>query len=239
MRKRRHTNAIFIWISCLLVLVPELQAQKKSITPEEYLKEVQGYASIYRGEIEKAYSQTSYKNMPYYKTEMFVEADLFYNNREYRNVRMRYDTYKDQMLVETPENRSMILNAEKVQKVSMYDRLILNLKSLGESKLKAGFYFILYEGEQLSILSKETCSRRRVLSSNMEHYLFEPKTNYYVRYEGQYYPVKNKSTFIRLFPQYKKSLNKFAKDNHLNFREFREENMIVMGNYCNELIKNQ
>jgi len=48
--------------------------------------------------------------------------------------------------------------------------------------------------------------------------------------------VKNKGSFSKLFPKYKKQINQFVKNNNLNFNKNTDISLASLAGYCEELI---
>ena len=102
-----------------------------------------------------------------------------------------------------------------------------------ESGIKSGFYIQLMEGEKITLFCKIGFSIRQKQITT----IFDQSIRYYVLYNGKYYTVKNKGSFSKLFPQYKKQINQFAKNNKLNFGQNAEKSLTSISEYCEELIK--
>lgn len=228
--KKRY--AYFI-ITCLIAI----NSYGQSSAIKDYLNQAKGHTTIYRGEIEYFYNPYMYKAQPYYISDQFVDADLYYNNRVYKNVRMRYDTYKGNFLILTPQNNSVILDLRKIEKVNIYGKDIIKLTPPQESGLKADFYIHHVDGKNLKIISREK-SNSRILPTKID-YTFDKSSRYYAIYNNKYYSFKNKKSFTRLFPQFKKEINKFIKSNQINFSENREQSMTQVGTFCDELLNTE
>lgn len=217
------------------LFIQPANAQNNAVA--EYLSEAGNYAALYRGVVEPLYNTTLCKTLPYHISPDFTDAEVCFNHKEYTGRKMRYDTNKDHFLVMTPSNHSIILDSRKVQWVKLHGRKVINHTPPANAKFKAGFYFLFHNGKQLTLLGKERQIYRE-LPSKIE-YTFDTSMRYYALYNGEYYPVKNKKSFTRLLPKYKKQIARFCKTNRLDFRENREYSLTTLGAFCDELLNNQ
>lgn len=235
---KNHRSRCYLAILLLINLTAGtfvLHAQNNII--EHYLKETKGYAAIYRGKMEHFYSSSIYENQPYYISDEFVDATVIYNKREYCNQKIRFDTYMGHFLILSPDGYSIILDKKKVEKVQFHNREIISYTPPADSGLKEDYYLSLFEGNQLLLLGREKASVR-VLSSKIE-FTFDKHTRYYLIRNGQCHQVKNRKSFTKLFPEFKKQIKAFAKENQLNFKEDREYSLAALGRHCNELLNIQ
>jgi hypothetical protein len=65
---------------------------------------------------------------------------------------------------------------------------------------------------------------------------FTQKKQYYLLYNDQYNKVKDKGSLSKLFPQYKKQINKFSKAHSLNFKKNTKGSLTALAGYCEELL---
>jgi hypothetical protein len=91
---------------------------------------------------------------------------------------------------------------------------------------------LLTEGKQVKLLFKEKISINK--TNLLSH--FEKKPRYYICFNEQYYTVKNKKSFTKLFPQYKKQINAFAKEQKLDFINDASQSLTSLANYCEKVI---
>ena len=198
-----------------------------------YLQQVGDYADIYNGRMETVYNILLYENLPYYMNADFTEASIIYRKNYFPNLKARLDLYREQLILLPPETQfGIIVNTQNVDKVYIYNRTFVLLNPPKESGLKQGFYMQLFEREKMQLYSKE----HFFLESKQLTFNFERKIRYYLLYNGQYFTIKNSGSFSKLFPQYKKQINKFAKEQHLNFKRDAEKSFTSLADYCEELL---
>ena len=107
-----------------------------------------------------------------------------------------------------------------------------------ESGIKSGYYMQLSEGEKTKLFCKIDYSTREKQTANTFGIItiFDRKVRYYLLYNNQYYNMKNAGSFSKIFPQYKKQINQYAKDRKLNFRNNTELSLYYLAEYCEELL---
>ena len=219
-------------IFCLVIICfAPIHAQDDPVI--NYLQQVGDYADIYNGRMEAVYNTLQFDDFPYYMNADFTEASIIYRNNYYPNLKVRLDLYKEQLILLPPERQfGIIVNFQNIEEVYMYNKTFVRLAPPKESGLKPGFYIQLLDREKIQLFSKEYCN----LKPDQVTYSFERKIRYYLYYNNRYVMVNKKSSFSKLFPQYKKQINKFAKDQKLDFKRAAENSFTSLAGYCEELI---
>jgi len=208
---------------------------------ENYLQQAGDYANLYNGEIETHYNIVRYSNMPYYESSDFTDAFIVYRKSDYPHQKVRLDLYKEQLIVLPPEKQyGIVVNTSNINKIVMYGKTFEWLVPPKESGLKAGFYIHLSEGKKLQLYRKEYFYLQQELTT----YRFDRSIKYYLVYNDRYYPVKNKGSLSKLFPQYKKQINQRAKERVSDFKPnagnastlFADYMLVSLASYCDELL---
>jgi len=232
----------YISITCIAFtfFVP-VNAQNNPVV--NYLQQVGDHADIYNGRMESPYSVILYDNLPYYVNSNFTDATLVYRNIYYPNQKVRLDLFRNQLILLPPEKRfGVIVNSQNLERVTMYNKTFIWLTPPKESGLKAGYYIQLLDKEKMQLLCKTEFILQSPQPSQMQQTQqrltnsFYQKTQYYLLYNNQYNKVKDKGSFSKLFPQYKKQINKFSKDHSLNFKMNADESLMSLADYCEELL---
>ena len=117
---------IFFFFSCGGILC----AQDKGIATipppdaiQSYLSETQKNAALYNGKVETPYDHR-FENHPYLETDQFVKGTLCYNHVVYQDIFMRFDLYRDELTVFSPDKPyRIVLDKEK------FDYAVLNPNS--------------------------------------------------------------------------------------------------------------
>ena len=216
-----------------VTIICHTQANAQDSPVMNYLKQVGDFADIYNGRIEPIYHSLLFDNLPYYLNSDFVEASVIFKNKYYPNQKARLDLFKEQLIILPPEKRhGIVISSQNVDKVFMYNRIFVFLNLPKESGIKKGYYIQLFKGEKVTLLRKETYTiRQKQITS-----IFDNNTRFHLFYNKRYYTVKNKGSFTKLFPQYKKQINQYAKAHKLDFGQNAEVSLAVLAGYCEELI---
>jgi len=214
-----------------------------------YLNRAGDYADIYNGKMEAVYNSMLYDNVPYYTNSDyfgnsdFTDAAVVYRNIYYPDQKAHLDLYKEQLIILPPDKKfGVIVNSQDVQRVYMYNKTFVRLAPPKESGLKEGYYIQLSDKEKMQLLCKIDFSLQMPQPTQQQVGLqrlannFTRKTQYYLLYNNQYNKVKDKGSFSKLFPQYKKQINKFSKAHSLNFKEDTDKSLTALADYCDELL---
>ena len=81
---------------------------------DDYVSSAAGQSVIYHGKEQLKYP-TSIRNHPYLKSEKYVPGDLSFEGILYKDVKMRLDLYKNELLLLSPDNRyNIVLPSDRV-----------------------------------------------------------------------------------------------------------------------------
>ena len=224
-------HKILLLVSVFLVFC-QLTVNSQNKIAESYLDTVGDYAAIYNGKIEAIYAVNIYKNLPYYGTADFVPGEVIYKNRLYPNQQLKLDLYKEQLLVLTPQRHfGIVLESKDVKEATLYGKTFIWYESEQSKDLKSGFYIQLHKGEDMVLLSKMSFTTNIELTKIS----FSSKTRFYFLYDGNHYAVKNKNSFVKIFPKYKNQINQFVKEQKLKFGSASENSLTLLAQYCEKL----
>lgn len=202
---------------------------------DQYLKETGDYAHIYSGELEANYNPFLFENNPYYGFQEYDPGEVIYRGNLYTNQHLRWDLYKKNLVVLTPQSHlGVILNARHVSEFRMHGRTFVHFTPPKDSGLKQGYYAQLFKGEKLLLLGYHTVNLESVTGKIEKRFAFINR--YYILMNGTSYLVRNTKSFTKLFPEYKKQIKRYVKDNSLSFSKDRENSLIQLAQYMEEII---
>lgn len=165
------------------------------------------------GEIER---NKSYKNtLRYYNSFEFSNGSLVYEKQSYYDVPIKYDIYKDELLLNLKNSRNMLLALRpiknKVRSFTIDNKEFVNcsLFPVNEDNGISGFAEIIYKTDYFELLRKH--KKNKIVHKTHNGTLFEfVDKNFYFIYVGNgFYRVNKQSDFIRIFPEYKKEIKKY------------------------------
>ena len=206
-----------------------LKAQHQQIF-NEYRQEAGDQAEMFVGKLEMGYSPTVYMNSPYLLSDDFVIGDVKYNGLLYQNVPIRYDAYLKQLVVNTPIRHLNIC-------VSMHlvDKFILDGTDF--ERRDGEFVALLFGSSRMELIEQVGVSIKEVYISQVSFkHSFVHNVKYYVLRDGQKHEVDKLKSVLKLYPDIKKELKRFAKMYHLDFREHRRSSLISVMKYADELL---
>lgn len=226
--KKVMKRTFLIVLGCLLCGIMKAQQQQKLF--EEFLREAGDHAEMFQGKIEYGYPPNIYLNLPYWTFDDFVQGDVLYNGMLYRNVRIRYDAYLKQLVVNTPEKHSKIcIPMSKVEKFV--------LEGIEFERRNGEFMAVLYNGHRMELVERLPVTMKEKLVENSKvQYEFRQEPEYLLLRDGQVYEVDKLKSVLKLFPQLKKELKQFAKMHYLEFKEHRQSSLVSLIKYADELL---
>ena len=209
-------------VVCMMAVVQHAEAQGNSLAASDF-------ARLYVGAVEPQYPAWLWQDIPYYedKTDMY-EGRISYYGVVYDHVLLRFDQFKQRVVVLSPEEKVVCLPEQAYvdwfemdghryvrdpEDSTRYAYLLCNGTSNGirlyHSVRK------VYSGERLLDREKYV----KTLSTE-EHYTL-------VTSDGIIRHVKSASDVAKLFPEQKKQIRQFARKNRLSFSKNEREKSLV------------
>lgn len=235
------TNLIVVIVFCVAV---QLEAQEMpkvtGLIPDkvgvEYLNSVGDQAVIFNGKEQIAYD-LNYTNHPYFLTSEYVPGDLWYNQVLYKDIPLRLDLYRDEIVTHMPGTPyNIIIEKEKATEALIGGyRVIRHEEGLWLNVPKGNYLILLYDGHSPVVKKYLVASEQRIVDQHVE-YTFRLRERFYVNKDGVCYPVSNKGSVLKLFPDKKKELAAYIKQHKLNFRKEREQSIVAVVAYYNEIL---
>ena len=201
---------LLILLCTFCILSPVYTQQSLS---DEFRKVAGDYAALYTSKVEVGYSPYLYINHPYWDTDEFKKGAVCYGGLVYTDLQLRYDTFKKQLIVITPEKR--ILLQVDMRKVDYF--------IIGDKKFvphNDTFAAILYDSPQMCLTQYIVSTMESQVKKNDLYYSrFKKKSYFSLRSGGTDYVITSRSGFLKLFPTYKKQLKAYCRKERLDFKE--------------------
>lgn len=148
-------------------------------------------------------------NHKYYLTDNYVTGDLVYDGQPYYKVELKYDIYKDELIIKLHQGKQfsvLRLIKEKVETFTIdthsFKRLVNETANFSN-----GFYELAYHGNKLVLFKKHNKERIEHLDKEFAYSQFKYTVNYILYYHNEYYLINSKRSLIKLFPGQKKSIH--------------------------------
>lgn len=161
-----------------------------------------------------------------YYLNQYESGTLNYEGQTYYNVKLKYDIYRD-ILVLNPygesENIGVNVITTKVQSFSIKDKNFVNIDK--KDPLVTEFTPGYYEENKISpdfiFYIKHHKNQLKSVSEGVLLYSYEENTSFFLDLNGKIYSIKSKNDIIKLFPEQKKQINGF----YLMNRELRKSDL--------------
>jgi len=196
----------------------------------DYLRSVDKYSILYYGDEQKQYPHA--KNHPYLHTEQFSNVRLSFLQVLYPDVLLRWDCNRDELIVQSPENRNIVLFPENVDFAELHGYHIVYLQPDVTPGCPATGYYILLHAGKCKLLEKRMAiqQERPTLEKVERFFLFS--TRYYLLKDGVYYSINGKNSLLKALSPYRRELKRFMSANRMKYRKNTESFLIqTVGEY--------
>ena len=216
--KSEIVKKLLLIVACMMAVIQHVGAQ-------EYFSSASDYARLYVGAIEPQYQISLWHNIPYYgdNTKMY-KGRISYYGVVYDDVQLRFDQLKQRVVVLSPVGSVFCLPEQDYidwfemdghryvhdpEDSTRFASLLCDGSANGIRLYHS--VWKIYSGENYFGEKKS----QKVLSTNEHYTLITP--------DGGKYHVKRASDVMKLFPEQKKQIKQFAKQNHLSFSKSERE----------------
>lgn len=225
--KNHQKKLIFFILFELFLIAPSIYSQTNDIQIYNWFDKTIGQENL---DITNGLPHTN----PYittignslYFNDQFETGTLTYEGQVYYNVKLKYDIYRD-ILVLNPfgetENIGINVIATKVSSFSIKEKNFVNIdrKDPELPEFTAGYY------EENKILPdfifyiKYRKNQQKLIKEDRIFYHFRDKTTFFLDLKSRIYSINTKNDIIRLFPDQKKEINGF----YLMNRELKKSDL--------------
>jgi hypothetical protein len=144
----------------------------------------------------------------------FLPADISVKGRTFRNINVKYDIFRDELLAETDNGTIIQMNKEIVDSFSLkYSDLnyhFIRVDSVSELK---GYVNVLYSGESSMYVTYKKLIELLAIDRKQDRF-YEKRKMYLVR-DGIAEQFSGRSDLLKLFGERKKEVKELIRKNHL------------------------
>jgi hypothetical protein len=181
------------------------------------------------------------KNSAYFaESSDFVTGTVEYDGFTYKNLQLMYDLYKDAVVMQLPSKVASIqLISERVQSFDVLGHHFVRVEPallVNAQNLTPGFYDEMYTGKTGFIIKREKVIQNNT-SAALDTYFTDEQRKMYVHINGAYKLFTNKNSLLNVLGDKKDELKKYIKDNHINFREEKEEAFVKVITHYDQITK--
>jgi hypothetical protein len=188
-----------------------------------YIQRIGGESPLFNGVQYKELNIHNYdEGHPYFLSDDWIDGSINYDGGLYENIPMQYDLINDKIIIDHPISHFKLeLISEKVNSFLLDGHRVVKLYADStKTSIKSGFYESLYDGK-IKAYVKHKKEKREVFESNVIKSFFDVKDQYYIWMNDIYYPVKSKSSILKIFNNKKTLLRKYLNKNKINFKNNR------------------
>ena len=182
---------------------------------KEFQDTLQEKQFIYNGRIWRN-MHTRVRGHSYFLTGEFVTVNLYFNGKEYKNLKIKYDIFDDEILLFINPLTTINLNKEMVERVSFdYEGIKYDIVNMGNdsSAIINGYTNILYEGPS-SFYVKYVKKIEPMADENRYDRFFETH-RMYIRRDSLILPFSGKKRLFSIMEDKKAELKDFIRKNRL------------------------
>lgn len=191
---------------------------------------------IYEGKIfQLNINITTLKTFSAFKSAQWIDGSVMFRDKIYDEIPLKYDLFSDQLTVLNVAGsplQPIIPNQEDIAYFDLEGDLFQNLKAEDAPEGNAGFYHVLYAGDDVALLAKY--SKRQVIEGRQLEFLRSEKV--FLKNGDQFFRVKNKGSFIMAFENHKAEIKSFCSANGLKIKPTNQGSLITLIQYCETLI---
>ena len=204
--------------------IPVIDAQKNSIEQA---------SNILNGRSHVAYP-SQIEGSGYFNTD-WVMGSVVYEEVLYTGVQLKYDQYKDELILLHPNGLPIILFTPRVSAFTLLNRQFINLNS-GSTKTEGsepGFYELLARGN-INLLAKRKKLLDELVQNTGVTKAFVGKSEFFAIKGGNFYKIKKESHLLDLVPEKKQGAKNLLRQNDINYNNNPESALLTIAQYYNQ-----
>ncbi|MEO5682281.1 MAG: hypothetical protein ABIQ88_06545 [Chitinophagaceae bacterium] len=236
-----------VYIILLLSVCRQLNAQQPLADSVFYVQSVSNAVSAYKNEVQgnlhiyngSEYLRTGHgtKGTPFFEADSLLPGTVLYDGKFYNNLLLHYDLVTDNVIINNyAQNNELVLVPEKLDYFSILNHQFVRITADSSlpSFITTGFHEKLYDG-RLTLFAKRQKAGKLSINAADNDATYVAYNYYYVLLNNVFYRADDKNSFLALLADQKEAINKYIKDNRINFNKKREESMIKVVEYYSQL----
>lgn len=211
----------------------DLEQWNQEVTSNSEVALMKG--TYYYDEHEQLISQY---HTPFYKTGWDFFGQITYEGRFFPRVDIIYNTSEDMLLIrnlrmEKEGERSMLIKQTKIDSFTIHNDKFLHYNH-AEIGLE-GFYKLVMRGKNIACFAKES----KIGQPSGTVFEFNLNTDFFIKFKGQTYHYRQKGTLYKLFPNHKRQIKKYIRDNNLFILSRKKKEAFLRStlNYCDSIVE--
>ena len=203
----------------------------------QYFTSIGERALIYEGAEVLAYQLPSDMH-PFFIASEFSVGSVNANGVQYKDVNLLYDLVNDKLIV---RHYNTVLKVEQVSEkvdefqIQSHNFVKLIPDSVSQAVITNGFYDELYKGRAVSLYARRQKVPEEQIKDMQVVLRFNERNRYFIKKDGQYIPVSDRKSVMRVMSDRKKEMDDFLRRNKIKFKRQPEEAMVRMTAYYDSL----
>lgn len=201
-----------ICLFCTVVCMSQNRQELEAL----YQQEMGNAAGLFIGKMEVPYSPKAYKTQPYLIEEgFFKKGSICHDKMVYNDVSLRFDTYQNILIVETPEQHFRVMT--KKENISFF-----TLEGQKFVNFNGTFVREEYAGKKLSLYT-HLYQEQGIpdMQQAVKLIQFNSKSAMWLVEDGKVKTIKNRKDLEGFFPARKQEIKQYVKKNRLKFNRKR------------------
>jgi len=207
----------------------------------QFYKSIGEESRLYNGHEYQPYDPHIKNNALFpYDAKSWTAGAVDYDGVDYKNVPIMYDVYKDVVVALLYNHFSMFsLLSERVHDFSFsgHHFIRLNADQINNDKsgITTGFYEQLYAGKTEILAKRKKTLQNSSTAVAAPETFFEESNNYYLKKGNTYYKISSKGSILKILKDKKNELQKYFRQNNINYGDNPEYAMAQMASYYDHL----
>lgn len=197
-------------------------------------------APLYTGAQYTEYHQTIQQGHPFFSDTAFLPGSITYDHIRYDRLRLRFDMVQGRLVLNDMSG-SFRLSPDNARidsfSIDRHAFIRIDKNNQNPTLPKSGFYEVLFQDSQVSLLKKENKSIQEDLrnwAATSIRYILS-SVSYYIRKGDTYIPVNRKNQLLEYCSSRKADIRQYMRKQKLDMRSGKEQALISVLRYYQQL----
>lgn len=193
-------------------------------------------APLYTGAQYTEYHQTIQQGHPFFMDTAFLQGSISYDNIRYDRLKLRFDIVQGRLVLNDMSGTFRLSpDNARIDSFSIEGHAFIRLDKNSHTPTlpKSGFYELLYQDNELSLLKKENKSIQEDLknwaAASIRYIL--SSVSYYIRKGDTYLPVNRKKQLLDYCNNRKTEIRQYMRKQKLDMRSGKEQTLVSVLRY--------
>ena len=188
-----------------------------------YMNTASHFAALYSGNCQQPLGFRTV-NHQYFKERNYVSGKLSYNGIVYTDVMLRWDLYRDEILLLSPVSSNIVLINDYIDFAEIHGYRIIYLHPDGLPGCPAaGNYIMLYSGKNLLLEKLSNSPNVADLDGKRYTYKFLLSSHFYFKKDDVYHKIKNSGKLLKILDTHKKELKQYTRAHNYKYKRDAEK----------------